>query len=240
MKKSNYLYKCMLLQVIIIFFARSATAEVLGLAGVNGSDASTYAYIGAIIPINSNLGEQGFRIKLWGNYQDFDYDGKLVGGPTGTTTSFNGDGFGGQAALGYQWNFASTKITGYAGVVFRDIDISPDDPASDTEDDDVGARLQLEINHQLNNNLDASIIGSYTAVIDSYWVRIRPGYKFNNGLKFGPEVIALGGDDFDKQKYGVFLSGIKLGNIGVTLSAGAEKDSGDTDLYGGISLSTVF
>ena len=233
MKRSNFLYKCLFLQIIIIFFANTATAEVLGLAGFNGSSESKYGYVGAIIPINSNLGEQGFRVRLWGSYRDYDYDGSLVGGPTGTRTTFNGDGFGGQAALGYQWNFASTKITGYAGVAYKDIDISPDDPASDTEDDDVGARLALEIKRQLNNNWDASLIGAYTIVFDTYWVRLRPGYKFDNGLKFGPEVTALGGDDFDKQKYGVFLGGMKLGNLGITLSTGAERDSGDTDWYGG-------
>jgi len=240
MIKSNFLYKCLFIQVIIISLANTATAEVLGLAGFNGSSESKYGYVGAIIPINSNLGEQGFRGKLWGFYQDYDYDGSLTGGPSGVRTSFNGEGFGGHASLGYQWIFASTKITGYAGVVYRDIDISPEDPGSDTEDDDVGARFQLEINRQLNNNWDASINGSYTAVFDSYWVRLRPGYKFNNGLKFGPEVTALGGEDHDKQKYGVFLRGMKLGNLGITLSTGAERDSGDTDWYGGISLSHKF
>ena len=115
------------ISIVAVSFARVASAETLLLGGFSGSSESKYGYIGAIIPINSSIGEQGFRVKLWGNYQDYDYDGKLVGGPTGITTSFNGDGFGGQAALGYQWIFASTKITGYAGVVFKDIDISPDD-----------------------------------------------------------------------------------------------------------------
>jgi len=239
MKKSNILYKYLFLQVIVMFFANTATAEVLGLAGVTGSEESTYAYIGAVIPINSNLGEQGFRVRLWGSYQDYDYDGKLVGGPTGTRTSFNGDGFGGSLSIGYQWNFQSTTVSAYAGVALRDIDISPDDPASDTEDDDVGARFQLEINPQFSNNVDASLIGSYTAVFDSYWVRGRPGYTFTNGLKFGPEVVVMGDDDHDKQRYGAFLSGIKFANINVSVNGGYE-DGDDSGAYAGISLSTVF
>lgn len=240
MKKSNYLYKCLFLQLIIMFFANTATAEVLGLAGVSHSDQSTYAYIGAIIPINSNLGEQGFRIKLWGNYQDYDYDGKLVGGPTGTTTSFNGDGFGGDLSLGYQWNFQNTTVTAYAGVALRDINISPDDPASDTEDDNVGARFQLELNPQFSSNVDASLIGTYTVGFDSYWVRGRPGYTFTNGLKFGPELVVMGGDDYDKQRFGAFLSGFNFGSVNVGINGGYEDGDDDDGAYGGISLSTVF
>ena len=150
MKKPIFLCKYLFLQIIIIFSANTATAEVLGLAGVSHSDQSTYAYVGAIIPVNSTLGDEGFRVRLWGSYQDYDYDGTLVGGPTGITTSFNGDGFGGDLSLGYQWNFQNTTVTAYAGVALRDIDILPDDPASDTEDDDVGARFQLELNPQFS------------------------------------------------------------------------------------------
>jgi len=239
MKKSDVLYKCLFLQVVAIFFANTAAAEVLGLTGVNGSEESLYAYIGAIIPINSTLGEEGFRVRLWGAYQDYEYDGKLTGGPTGTKTSFDADGFEGDLSIGYQWNFQSMRVSAYAGVALRDIDVSPDDPASDIEDDDVGARLQLEINPQLSNNIDAALIGTYTVVFDSYWVRGRPGYTFTNGLKFGPEIVVMGDDDYDKQRYGAFLSEIKFANINVSVNGGYE-DGDDSGAYAGISLSTVF
>ena len=169
MKKPNFMYKYLFLQIIIIFFANTATAEVLGLTGVSHSGQSTYAYVGAIIPVNSTLGDEGFRVRLWGSYQDYEFTGKLAGGPTGITTSHDGDGFGGDLSLGYQWNFQNTTVTAYAGVALRDIDISPDDPASDTEDDNVGARLQLELNPQFSSNVDASLIGTYTVGFDSYW-----------------------------------------------------------------------
>ncbi len=220
---------------LAVTLSENVFAEVLGLAGFNGSEESLYGYIGVIIPINTTLAEEGFRVRLWGNYQDYEYDGNIGGTPT----SFDADGFGGSASLGYRWNFASTHVSAYAGVAFRDIDIEPEDPSSDTEDDDVGARFALELNHKLTSNVDASLIGNYTAVFDDYWVRLRPGYTFANGLKFGPEVIVQGDDDFDKQNYGAFLDGMKLGNIKVGIHGGYE-DADDDSAYAGISLSTVF
>jgi len=231
-------FNCLLFILITMFaLAQVATAETLLLGGFSGSEDSNYGYIGAVIPVNSTLGDEGFRVRLWGEYQEYDYDGNIGGTPT----SFDADGFGGNFSVGYQWNFQSTTIAAYAGVALRDIDISPTDPSSDTEDDDVGARFQLEIYPQLSSNIDAALIGTYTAVFDSYWVRLRPGYKLPNGLKIGPEITVLGDDNFDKQKYGAFLSGIKLGNVKVGINAGYEDDDDDDgSAYGGISLSTVF
>lgn len=241
LQQRRYLYFLLYILFPIVTFAPAASAETLLLGGFNASSQSQYGYIGAIVPIYSTLAGQGFRVRLWGSYQDYEFDGKLAGGPTGTPTSFDADGFGASLSLGYRWKFESGDVTAYAGIAYKDIDLSPDDPSSDTEDDDVGARFQLEINPQLSTNVDVSLIGSYTIVFDDYWARLRPGYKFANGLKFGPEVIALGGNDSsDTQQYGAFLDGIKFGSVKFGFHGGYEDSDDDSGAYGGISLSTVF
>jgi len=100
-------------------------------------------------------------------------------------------------------------------------------------------KIQEEIVYQLTDNVDISLIGSYVANYDDpYWGRFRPGYTFNNGWKVGPEIILLGGEVWDKQRYGAFLSGIEFGNFGFGISAGHEEEasSSESAFYGSISL----
>ncbi len=213
----------------------SVMADSLLLGGYNGSSLdSQYGYIGAIIPIGGGLWDQGWRVKLWGDYVSFDYDKTDLA--TGTKGEIDADGFGGNLGIGYRWNMsAETNVTAYASVVYRDLDLDPDDP--DNDDDDVGARMALELNHDFGNRWSTSMMGSYTAVMDSYWARMRPGYQTNGNYVVGPEVVVLGGDEFDKQRFGAFISGINLGSMKLGLKAGVELDDGDTGGYGGLSLS---
>ena len=54
--------------------------------------------------------------------------------------------------------------------------------------------------------------------------------------------MLIGADVYDKQRYGVFLSDIKLGNVGISLNIGDEEESSTSDnsIYGGLSLSFVY
>jgi len=232
--------------VTSVLLARTVNAENLYLTGINGNDdGEYYAYIGAIFPVlGSSLGEDGSRIRVWGSYTDFEYDGSLLGGSSGVSTSFDGDGPGSEVAYGYRWSFLpNATATTYVGIAWKDIDISPDDPNSSTEDEVWGFKFQEEIDYQINQNWDVSLIASAVAGYHkAYWGRLRPGYTFSNGWKFGPEVVLIGGDVYDKQRYGVFLSDIKLGNVGITLNVGDEEESSTSDnsIYGGLSLSFVY
>jgi len=224
--------------VVLMVANGSVMAESLLLGGYSGSTHdSQYGYIGGIIPIGGGLWEDGWRIRLWADYVAYDYD--KTDDPTGIKSEIDADGFGGSAGLGYRWNMDSnTNVTAYANVVYRDIDLDPDDPTNDSADDDLGARMQLEINHDFGNRWNTSLMGSYTVVFDSYWTRLRPGYRLDNNLTVGPELVLLGGEKYDKQKFGAFVKGFNLGNFKLGLAAGAERErGGDIGAYGGVSLS---
>ena len=244
-QKRHYFSYPLFILISIFTFAPAAGAETLLLGGYSGNDDSDhYGYIGAIIPMwGSTLANDGWRLRFWADYLSFTYDGTLAGGATGTPTEFEGDGPGVQGALGYQWSYSSTgKSTTYIGLQWHDIDVDPADPANDTEDEDLSVKIQEEITQQLTSNIDVSLIGSYAPSYKDYWARLRPGYALGNGWKVGPEVIIYGGDEFTKQRYGAFLGGIKLGNLGIGFSLGLEEESSTDDdaFYGTISLSTVF
>lgn len=241
------IFSCLLVLIITTgALTRAASAENLYLAGFSGNDDSDYyGYIGAIIPaFGSTLADDGWRFRFWGSYLAFEYDGLSAGGATGTPTTFEGNGLGAEAAMGYRWSFsAKGKSTTYIGLTWRDIDVDPTDPGSNVENHNLGLKIQEEINYQLTNNIDVSLIASYTgAYDDAIWGRFRPGYTLNNGWKIGPEVILISGEVFDKQRYGAFLSGIKLGNLGIGISAGNEEEASTSDsaFYGAIGLSLVY
>jgi len=241
------IFSCFLFLIIATAaLTRAANAENLYLAGFSGNDDDDYyGYVGAIIPsFGSTLSDDGWRFRLWGSYTSFEYDGSLVGGPTGIPTRFDGDGPGAEVALGYRYSFSPTvKSTTYVGMVWQDIDVDPTDPSSDIEDDNFGVKFQEEMDFQFTSNFDASLIASYTAGFeDTYWARLRPGYTFNNGWKLGPEVVFIGNEVFDKQRFGGFLSGINLGNFGIGISGGYEQEGSTSDdaFYGAISLSLVY
>ena len=228
------------------FMTRAATADNLFLAGATVSEEdSAYAYIGTILPIlGSTLGSDGWRIKLWGSYNSFEYDGKLAGGATGVATRFDGDGPGAEASIGYRGSFLESGVsTFYLGVAYRDIDIDPDDPSAEADEENLGLKIQEELSYDFTDHFTASALGSYTFGFNSaYYARVRPGYKMDNGWKIGPEAVFLGGEFHDKQKYGAYISGIKLGNIGLGFSVGHEdKSSSDDDgIYGSVSFSLVY
>ncbi len=244
----NRLPNCSLCLIIAttLLATGAANAENLYLAGFSGNDDSdSYGYIGAIIPIaGSSLSDDGLRVRLWGSYTDFEYDGALPGGTTGIPTKFEADGFGAEVAIGYRWSFLpNATATTYIGGTWKDINVEPTDLGSDLEDEDLGIKFQEEIDYQFTSNLDVSLIASYNVGYDgAYWGRIRPGYTFGNGLKIGPEAIFIGGEVFDKQRYGVFLSGAKLGNFGIGISAGFEDEASTSDdaFYGALSFSLVY
>lgn len=222
--------------ILLFCFCRPLFADNLILGGFNGSTSgSQYGYLGAVIPIKSSLSDEGFRLRLWGNYLAYEYDQTRA-------IEIEADAFGAEAALGYRWKFEQTNVTGYLGGVYRDTDLDPDDPGNSSADEDFGLKFQLEVNHEINNVWSANVMGSYTTNFDSYWSRFRPGYKLSNGLKIGPEISLLGGEVWDKQKVGAYIKGFKFGDVGFGLSAGVERTASENGVepYAGIALYSVF
>ncbi|MBI2509064.1 MAG: cellulose biosynthesis protein BcsS [Betaproteobacteria bacterium] len=219
--------------------------DVLLLGGSTFSSASKYYYLGAVIPVQQeSLDRDGFLVRLWAAYQDFDYNTTFAGGAAGIPTRVDVDGPVGEIALGYQWfPGKDSRFTAYLGVVQRDLDATPNDPGSKVESEDTGYKLQLE-GATRSGKFGLSAIGSYTFEFDDYWGRVRPAWYLGNRLHVGPELVFMGGDKYDKQQLGIFLGGIQLGKqADLEFKVGGEHSSrtgGNTRAYGGISFSVRF
>lgn len=233
--------------LLAVGFSFPAVArDVLVLGGSTSSSSSKYHYLGLVVPIQQQtLDQDGFLLRLWAAYKDYDYTTRFAGGAVGVRTRVDVDGPEGEVAIGYQHFFnRESRFSGYLGVVHRDLDASPNDPRSDAESEDTGYKLQLEGSTR-SGKFGLSAIGSYTFEFDNYWGRVRPAWHLNDRRHFGPELVVMGGDRYDKQQLGVFLGGIQISKqADLELKIGGERssrsNSGNTKAYGGISFSARF
>lgn len=227
------------------FSSPALARDVVLLGGSSFSNTSKYHYLGLVVPIqHQSLDRDGVLLRLWAAYKDFNYTTTFPGGATGISTNIDVDGPEGEIALGYQL-FAGkdTRFTAYLGIVHRNLDATPNDPASNIESKDTGYKLQLEGSTR-SGNFGLSGIASYVFEFDDYWGRVRPAWYLGDRLHVGPELVLMGGDKWDKQQLGIFVGGIRLGKqADLELKVGAEQSSRDdskTRAYGGISFAVRF
>lgn len=214
--------------------AAAEEKTALFLAGYTGaSDDTGYGYVGSVFGLGTTLDRNGFLLRLWADGVFYDYES------AGTT--FDGDGYGFEAALGYHRFFGSSRITGYVGPDYRHVDIDPEDPDSDTDGDDVGAKLQGEASLAFTDDGGVDAIAAYSVGLDEYFLRLRPYFRLDSGLSIGPEAVALGGLKYDRQQYGVYLAGINLGAASLGIKGGVDIDrDNDASPYYGVSLAYRF
>lgn len=219
--------------------------DVFVLGGSTFSSTSKYHYLGLVVPIQQqSLDQDGFLFRGWTSYRDFRYITTLPGGPPNINVDVDGAEF--EAAVGYQRYFGKdTRITGYLGLMHRNLDASPDDPTTNFESKRNGIKLQLEGTTR-SGKFGVSAIGSYAFGFEDYWLRVRPAYYLGDSLNIGPEFVASGGQKYTKQQLGIFLEGIRLGtraSLGLKLGSEHNSRSGPNSgskTYGGVSFSARF
>lgn len=220
-------------------FASTVLAnDWLLLGGYAGSKRGSYGYLGAVVPItDSSLDKNGWLVRLWLAHLDFDY----VKTPT---QNIEGKGPIIEAAVGYQNYFSKdTRLTGYVGLVHRNIKLSPDDPLSQVDDKDSGLKFQLELASRPAQRFDLSVMGSYTGHIGDKWFRLRPGYVATDRIVIGPELVGLSGENYSKRRLGLVIEGVPVGaKTGLNFQLGREKDRrrSESNTYAGVSFNARF
>ena len=137
----------------------------------------------------------------------------------------------------------STRVTGYLGIVHRNIGLSPADPASQVTKKDNGIKMQLELASRPVERLDIFAIGSYTGNIGDKYFRLRPGYVATDRIVVGPDFAAISGESYSKRRLGVAVDGVPLSaTAGINFQLGREKDrrNQETNSYVGVSFSARF
>lgn len=207
--------------------AKASQGVVFGAA--NLGDDSTYAVIGAVHAVNGNMGSNGFLVHVTAELLNYDY--------LSAATSVSADGWGGSIMGGYQFMLGgSSKIALYAGVGHRDIDTRPNDPFSETNGENTAFKGQVE-GYYDNDVFDLSALGSYFDNAESYYGRVRAGFRLG-GIVVGPEVAVHGSDEYDTQEYGGFIRHLATDTIALGAKVGyAVRDGrGDDGAYFGVEI----
>lgn len=223
---------------ILLCAGCAAARDTLLLAGYSGSSLGSYGYVGTIMPISSPyLYKDGWLLRLWLAQADFKYLSVLGQDIRGKAPEI-------EASVGYLTYLGdkNNRLSIYLGGVHRSAHLAPDDPFSRMEEKRNGLRIQGDLSLRPTTVVDFSVMGSSTNRIGDKWLRLRPGYVFEERIILGPEMMFVRGDAYSRKRLGIALESVPLGkNVELTFSAGRERDriQGTTG-YAGLSLVSWF
>lgn len=230
----------------------TARASTSVFSGSDYKEDSSFTYIGAVHALNGDLDRDGFLLRVFGGFGEYEYDTTAVARGHVDTDLVLVD-----VGIGYQTINGGIRYSAYASASYEDHDQSPVDFSNPVRDEEWGFKGQAEVETTAGAPIYFGAIGSYSTGFESYWVRGRIGANIGHGLVLGPEIIGLGNEGFDQIRYGAFLGGLPTlwsllmgGDSKMTIAVGyADTDEdggagtgqgGDDSVYGSMSSSFRF
>jgi hypothetical protein len=216
---------------------QSQAREWLGLGGAEiAEQGSAYAFAGAIVPLGPDaaLG-QGWVQRYWLDWVEYRFDSE------GEQVRARAPGF--SASLGYQNSDGAGSWAVYAGVGYRDTDLTPDRPNAKVRDAQSALLLLAETDRRFAEAWRFTGAIQYSAGPDSYWSRAKFLRKSSNASFWrGVEIVFQGDPDYKAYKLGLVLDEIPMtSRVNINFKLGAVKTKGlKTDAYAGIELVGVF
>jgi hypothetical protein len=189
----------------LAFVLASATAsgESLFITGGEASKDGGYGFAAAIVPFSGSTLGNGFVQRYWVEYLSYEY----VGGAANQVIEAKAPG--GEVALGYQKANPSGYYGLYAGGMYRDTSLSPDDPGSKARGGHLRLRVQAEGEHRFVDTWVVNGIASYVFDQEAYWLRARVLRKVTGKLLAGLEGVQHGDPDYEGHQVGVVVTGFE-------------------------------
>lgn len=131
-------------------------------------------------------------------------------------------GFG-DIMAGYQWRLDPITIKTYGGLHIEDHDLQRPDPSNPVQGTKVGIKGQAELWADLARFGFLSVDAGLSSVYASYSAKARIGFWAWDGLALGPEVGAIGNEEYDQGRVGAFARA-RLGDFAATFGAGWAQD----------------
>lgn len=156
--------------------------------------------------LNRDFSRDGFLFRVEGTYNAFSYENLLFD----IARRIEGTEWQGAALAGYQFVRGSITYSGYVGIDFQSIHLSPNDITNPIRGEEVGAKFAGEIESEKDGPLYFDLTGEYSTAFGTYFVRGRAGYDFklghdNTQFAFGPEITFLGDSAVDARRLGAFV-----------------------------------
>jgi cellulose biosynthesis protein BcsS len=193
--------------------AQGKTTSVAAFSGYDTGPTGNAYYLGAIVALNGDFGRDGVLLRGLGVYGTYHYlDG--VGEILGRYWLFD-------EMIGYQFIRPGwIRIAGYVGAEQQDHRLSRPDPTNRVVGNEMGLKVVGDVTLGHNQPLFATVITSYSTAFDTYWHRLRVGYKIDR-FTFGPELIYSGNIGNDERRTGAFAQvRIDKTPIDIGISAG--------------------
>lgn len=180
-----------------------------------------YGYLGATWAPFSALDQPGWRLRIVGGTGRYRYDGELNVSGNNIPIDFVGDVSAFDMLIGYQHHYGAWVLKGFVGANYTEHLISPEDPDNDVQGTAFGVKGQLELWWSIDETHWISADASYATSFGDFWSQIRYGYEPIEWFALGPEVTALGHQDYATGRAGLF------GRF--------QTDYGDLTLSGGVT-----
>ena len=205
-----------------------ARADGLFLGGSEYSSESAYGYLGAIMPLPENHLGSGFAVRVWGDYLKYRY--------TSGGTKIEASGWGAAVAAVYQFSGSWGWSNFSAGGEFRDLELSPDDPANDSRGSHLRLTVQGDGGYNLRSDWRVRGTASYTPEIEGYFVQPAIEHKVAPRLWLGLDGTFQGDNSYEERAGGVIATFNADEQRSVSLRLGGKNTDDGTNFYVGLSF----
>jgi len=198
------------------------------------STGSVFANAGVTAALDGSLRESGARLKVDAMAGTYEY--RAASG-----RDIRADQIEGAALLGYEWIWREAKLAGYVGLAVRNTALSALDPRNAVAGTSYGIKAAFDFYARPSEKTMVSATGSFTTNDNAYFTRFRAGYRIGEGIYLGPELAFLGNDFYNQWRAGLHLTGLELGPVQASLSAGYMRDREQKGgAYGSVDVRAKF
>lgn len=213
--------------------ADAAPPRYLLFSGADVWSYGGFAHAG-ILWSPDGLEQTGFTFKMLAGTGSYRYASGALGG-----TEVTGEQWLGSLLPGWRFKGQGIEMTLFAGLDVQSHRFRPDDTANSLHGLHTGLRVGVDLWYEPipSAMLAASVSGS--TVGPSYWSRVAAGWRVFDRVWIGPEILAMGDENYRQFQLGVHITALRFGAFEWTLGAGWSTDSDGRDsAYGRIGVLT--
>jgi hypothetical protein len=129
------------------------------------------------------------------------------------------------ALPGWRFIHENMQVTAFAGLDVQDHRLSPDDVSARLRGRLIGARSGFDFWYEPSPTSMFAADASASTIGRSYSARLAYGWRFLESLYLGPEIHALGSDNYRQFRVGFHATGLRTGPVEWAASTGWAGDS---------------
>ncbi len=154
----------------------------------------------------------------------------LVGGGqyqylSGTSDRYRAAGGCSRPCPGWRFKRDKFELTVYGGLDLQDHRFSPNDTGNALAGTHAGLRAGFDLWWEPRPAMMVAASASASTIGTSYWARGAIGWWTFDRVWLGPEVVALGDDNYRQFRFGVHVTGLRTGGFEWAAGLGYARDN---------------